>query len=75
MDNGNHAGSPLSTRQGYRGSISIADMHSADSVALRDGVADGPLMVMGQYLPGDEAWLVAERRADGEWRITARTLR
>ena len=49
---------------------------AADFVALRVRVADGPLMAMGQHLPGDEAWLVAERRRTGSgsttWRIAAR---
>jgi SRSO17 transposase len=29
-------------------------------------VADGPVAAHGQHLPGDEAWLVGERRASGE---------
>jgi SRSO17 transposase len=35
-------------------------------VALRVRVADGPPMARGQHLPGDEAWLIGERRASGE---------
>jgi SRSO17 transposase len=34
--------------------------------ALRVRVADGPVMARAQHLPGDEAWLVCERRSTGE---------
>ena len=50
----------IAWRRGRKGEL------AADFVALRVRVADGPLMAMGQHLPGEEAWLVAERRANGE---------
>jgi SRSO17 transposase len=38
----------------------------ADFAVFRIRVADGPLMSDAQHLPGEEAWLVCERRASGE---------
>jgi hypothetical protein len=38
----------------------------AELAALRVRVADGPVAAHGRHLPGDEAWLVGEHRADGE---------
>ncbi len=38
----------------------------ADFAAVRVRVADGPVAAGGRHLPGDEAWLVGERRATGE---------
>jgi len=34
--------------------------------ALRVRVADGPVAARGRHLPGEEAWLIGERRASGE---------
>jgi SRSO17 transposase len=38
----------------------------AEFAAVRVRVADGPVAARGQHLPGEEAWLVGERRATGE---------
>jgi SRSO17 transposase len=38
----------------------------AEFAALRVRVADGPVAARAQHLPGEEAWLVGERRATGE---------
>jgi SRSO17 transposase len=38
----------------------------ADFAAVRVRVADGPVAAGGRHLPGDEAWLVGERRVSGE---------
>lgn len=38
----------------------------ADFAAVRVRIADGPLVCNKQHLPGDEAWLVCERRVGGE---------
>ena len=37
----------------------------AEFAAVRVKVADGPEDSQGRHLPGEEAWLVGERRADG----------
>ena len=50
----------LSWRRGSK-----ADL-KADFAALRIRVADGPEMSDAQHLPGEEAWLVCERRSSGE---------
>jgi SRSO17 transposase len=54
----------LSWRRGTKGSL------SAHFAALRVRVADGPAQQIGgrpaQHLPGEEAWLVGERRVSGE---------
>lgn len=47
-------------RTGTKGAL------EADFAALRVRVADGPNDARGQHLPGNEAWLVAERRRGGE---------
>src|SRR5512135_175853 len=47
-------------RQGTKGALAV------DFVAQRVRVADGPPMRDGQHLPGQLAWLVCERRAEGE---------
>jgi SRSO17 transposase len=38
----------------------------AEFAALRVRIADGPVAARAQHLPGDEAWLVAEHRINGE---------
>jgi hypothetical protein len=38
----------------------------AGSAAFRVRVADGPATARAQHLPGEEAWLVGEHRANGE---------
>jgi SRSO17 transposase len=38
----------------------------ADVAVVRVRVADGPTITAGVHLPGEEAWLVCERRAGGE---------
>jgi SRSO17 transposase len=47
-------------RRGTKGPLSVA------FAAMRVRVADGPLMAKSQHLPGEEAWLVCERRESGE---------
>jgi SRSO17 transposase len=47
-------------RRGTKGPLRVA------FAAVRVRVADGPLMAKAQHLPGDEAWLVCERRETGE---------
>ena len=57
------AGGPwrlLSWRRGTKGPL------AAEFAARRVRVADGPPNARGQHLPGDEVWLVGERRAGGE---------
>jgi SRSO17 transposase len=49
-------------RTGTRGAL------AGEFAAMRVRVADGPLRRDGRHLPGDEAWLVGERRASGETR-------
>jgi len=54
----------VSWRRGIRGSL------SARFAAVRVRVADGTRQRIhdmgGQHMPGDEAWLIGERRASGE---------
>jgi SRSO17 transposase len=54
----------VSWRRGTKGRL------SARFAALRVRVADGPTQRIrdmgGQHMPGDEAWLIGERRASGE---------
>jgi SRSO17 transposase len=50
----------ISWRRGTKGDL------KADFAAFRIRVADGPVMSGAQHLPGEEAWLVCERRASGE---------
>ena len=50
----------IAWRRGTRGGL------RAEFAALRVRVADGPMMARAQHLPGDEAWLVCERRTTGE---------
>src|SRR5215203_4160816 len=50
----------LSWRRGTKGNL------KADFAAFRIRVADGPVMSDAQHLPGEEAWLVCQRRASGE---------
>jgi SRSO17 transposase len=54
----------VSWRRGTKGRL------SARFAAVRVRVADGPpqrIRAMGgQHMPGDEAWLIGERRASGE---------
>jgi SRSO17 transposase len=50
----------ISWRRGTKGDL------MADFAAFRIRVADGPVMSGAQHLPGEEAWLVCERRASGE---------
>ncbi len=47
-------------RRGTKGELRAA------FAALRVRVADGPVTARGQHLPGEEAWLVCERRTSGE---------
>jgi SRSO17 transposase len=50
----------ISWRAGTKGPL------QAEFAALRVRVADGPAAAGGRHLPGEEAWLVGERRASGE---------
>jgi SRSO17 transposase len=50
----------ISWRTGTKGPLRAA------FAALRVRVADGPVAARAQHLPGEEAWLVGERRATGE---------
>jgi SRSO17 transposase len=50
----------ISWRIGTKGPL------KAEFAALRVRVADGPADARGRHLPGEEAWLVGERRASGE---------
>jgi SRSO17 transposase len=50
----------LSWRTGTKGPL------RAEFAALRVRVADGPVAARAQHLPGAEAWLVGEHRANGE---------
>jgi SRSO17 transposase len=47
-------------RRGTKGDL------RATLTAVRVRVADGPVAARGQHLPGDEVWLVCERRSGGE---------
>jgi SRSO17 transposase len=51
---------PISWRIGTKGPL------RAEFAALRVRVADGRVTARAQHLPGEEAWLVGERRATGE---------
>jgi SRSO17 transposase len=50
----------ISWRRGTKGPL------TAEFAACRVRAADGPPNARGQHLPGDEVWLVGERRASGE---------
>ena len=50
----------ITWRRGTKGPLTAA------FAARRVRVADGPPNARGQHLPGDEVWLVGERRATGE---------
>jgi SRSO17 transposase len=50
----------IAWRRGTKGDL------RADFAAVRVRVADGPVAARAQHLPGEEAWLVCERRAGGE---------
>ena len=50
----------ISWRAGTKGRLRAA------FAALRVRVADGPVAARGRHLPGEEAWLIGERRATGE---------
>ncbi len=50
----------VSWRTGTKGPL------RAEFAALRVRVADGPVAARAQHLPGEEAWLIGERRATGE---------
>jgi SRSO17 transposase len=50
----------VSWRTGTKGPL------KAEFAALRVRVADGPVAARAQHLPGEEAWLVGEHRANGE---------
>jgi SRSO17 transposase len=51
---------PISWRTGTKGPLRAA------FAALRVRVADGPVAARAQHLPGEEAWLVVEHRANGK---------
>jgi SRSO17 transposase len=57
---GERAFRKISWREGTRGRLEY------EFAALRIRVADAPEMAQGQRFPGEEAWLVCERRASGE---------
>jgi SRSO17 transposase len=50
----------ISWRTGTKGPL------QAEFAALRVRVADGPVAARAQHLPGEEAWLIGEHRANGE---------
>jgi len=50
----------ISWRRGTKGAL------RGEFALLRVRVADDPVMSGAQHLPGEEAWLVCERRASGE---------
>jgi SRSO17 transposase len=50
----------VSWRTGTKGPL------RAGFAALRVRVADGPVAARAQHLPGEEVWLIGERRASGE---------
>jgi SRSO17 transposase len=50
----------IAWRRGTKGEL------KAHFVAVRVRVADGPLMSRAQHLPGEDAWLICERRSSGE---------
>ena len=51
---------PIAWRRGTKGPL------AAEFAALRGRVADGEAIRTGTHLPGEEVWLVGERRASGE---------
>jgi SRSO17 transposase len=51
---------PIAWRHGTRGPL------AAEFAALRVRVADGEVIRTGAHLPGEEVWLIGERRASGE---------
>jgi SRSO17 transposase len=51
---------PIAWRRGTRGPL------AAEFAALRVRVADGEAIRTGAHLPGEEVWLIGERRASGE---------
>ena len=51
---------PIAWRRGTKGPL------AAEFAALRVRVADGDAIRTGVHLPGEEVWLVGERRASGE---------
>ena len=51
---------PVAWRRGTKAPL------SAEFAALRVHIADGEAVRGGVHLPGEEAWLVGERRASGE---------
>ncbi len=51
---------PVAWRRGTKGPL------AAEFAALRVRVADGDAIRTGVHLPGEEVWLVGERRASGE---------
>jgi SRSO17 transposase len=51
---------PIAWRTGTKGPL------QAEFAAFRVRVADGPVAAGGRHLPGEDAWLVGERRASGE---------
>jgi SRSO17 transposase len=51
---------PVAWRRGTKGPL------AAEFAALRVRVADGDAIRTGTHLPGEEVWLVGERRASGE---------
>src|SRR4051812_20913578 len=53
---------PIQWRQGSKGPL------SASFAARRVRTAEGPQSAIGHRLPGDELWLVGERRSSGERR-------
>ncbi len=53
---------PIARRTGTKGPL------QAEFAAFRVRVADGPVAAGGRHRPGEEAWLVGERRASGERR-------
>jgi SRSO17 transposase len=57
---GEHAWRRVSWRSGTKGRL------QAEFIAVRVRVADGRQLRKGECLPGDEAWLIAERRQTGE---------
>jgi SRSO17 transposase len=50
----------ISWRRGTKGDL------RAEFAALRVRVADGPVVSGAQHLPGEQGWLVCERRSSGE---------
>jgi SRSO17 transposase len=59
-DEGAPAFAPVTWRVGSKGPL------TAEFAALRVRGADGPANRHAQHLPGEEAWLVCEKRAGGE---------